>query len=390
MPETSAKATLSADIKEGKAKAEMAASIEDDARAQLAELERAFREGKIDIVELGERRYAMAEKMGVPLVGAYRDLLHKIFRIADDLGIGREVRILYYSISVGAEVGAAAPAATARFVASIPGLSAALARAGLPTAFVASTQLGGSAIASLGAAAGMSAGMVAGAVIALFSLFGGDGEDEERKRKREVAARKALRHLLDRLDFKGLASEQEAVASEATAMSVLMGPIANAELRARFGDPKKLRALADVSRKFAAFYRELGKQLAPNEAALFLSLVNRGRWQGAYDALMRLPVRQRAYLNLAAGAELAISLRQRIAEEEARLEKLALTFGPESALSPAAEVVFQTESPRPRPKIDLSSLATRPSPWGRYLKWTGVAAGIVAATLAGKALIAHR
>jgi hypothetical protein len=208
----------------------------------------------------------------------YLELQQKIFDLADDLGIGAEVRTLYYTFAAGQRTGSALSTVGA----TVPILS-------------------GSAVIAL---AGTIASLltVVGIIVGVISLF--DGDDAPSVQEKRLRAK--VEEILKRQSIDDLISEQEGLAQ--AAMLQILGKPANPKAR-------------DAALKLAALLKSLKSKLSADELNLFVSLSNLGRWEGyraAWEGMKqseRDAVRQ--YTDLGAWLD------KRIAEESARAKAIA-------------------------------------------------------------------
>jgi hypothetical protein len=251
-----------------------------------------------------------------PDVKAYLEMRDKVFALADQLGIGQQVRTLYHTTAVGAKLGVAGGS-----------VGAAIASGGaLPAMY--------SGAAATGAAIGMAAGTGVGLVVALFSLFGGDDSDPqkaaERKARKEERARIDT-YLASRLNLSGLIKEQQNAAATARAMKAKLGDLIYA---GGFGfQPVQVDKAIQTGDALALLYQKIGQTFSPADIALFESQANIERWQRTRQLSL---------------ATFAAQLTGQIAKEQANFDKLLAarqkTVTPKSA------------------KISIPALASKMSP----------------------------
>lgn len=204
-------------------------------------------------IEYGQKAEDVASAVD-PEIAVYAELRDKIFSVADDLGVGTEIRTLYYGLATGQRVGGAL---------SIVGASTPI--------------VSGSAILSIAGTLSSLASIV-GIVVGIVGLFSDD--DEEWKRVQGVTE-----YWLRRQSIDDMIAAQNATASlveqlRAASAKVPMSGVPGLEV--------KSSAL-----RMAKLYAELKQALAPQELALFVSLSNLGRWQGYLDGWNRMKQGQR-------------------------------------------------------------------------------------------------
>jgi hypothetical protein len=177
-----------------------------------------------------------------------------VFQSADHVGVGSEVRTIVYGVRTYEY-------ASSMIAPYIP--PAAAAAAGQVLANV-----GG--VATLGAV-GIAVGIVA-------AIFGG-GDSDEDIAKRQKQAQSWADKLTARLDLQGFASEQDDVAGfyQGQLDRAGKGGIPEAAMP---GDVQG----RNTAQKLATFYRACDAQLSADDKALFVSLSNVGRWDGATAA----------------------------------------------------------------------------------------------------------
>lgn len=202
------------------------------------------------------------EELGrhVPIAAQYLELRDKVFAIADDLGIGKEIRTLYHNMAFGTKAGTAVGVGVA-----------AIASGGAFGSFAA----GG---AAAGGAMGAMAGAVVGAVVAVFDLFGSDDDEiAEARRKAKKAALDAYeKRLLAPLTLEAMVSEQNAIAK--TSRGTLDGPMGPLL-------PPGIKAMATAnlarSEALVKLYAEVPKKLRPTDLELFVIGADIGRLEWA-------------------------------------------------------------------------------------------------------------
>lgn len=184
----------------------------------------------------------------VPIAAEYIELRDKVFAIADDLGIGNQVREIYHDTAFGVKAGTAAGSAAAYV----------LAGGGVAAAYTGAV--------AVGAAVGMAAGGIVGAVIGFAaSFFSSDDDDEEKAREKQRQANRAAyeasvkayaRYLLSPITLSSLISENEKMI--APHKGVTTGPLYKAQ-------------------QLTVLYKALRVKLTATEQKLFCLGAERGR-----------------------------------------------------------------------------------------------------------------
>lgn len=191
-----------------------------------------------------------------PLVAEYTAMRETVFAIADDIGIGSEVRTIYYDVATGARGGQA--------------FGAILSSGINPEAIALNVAAGGGA--SAGAAVGMSLGTVVGAAVAIVSLLASDDDDEEQAKKHRA---EFLQWRLDRMRKRAtiddLIGEQVEQAHVIRTFFIPLHPV-----RA-----EDLSRAADRADKIAELYRRIKKDLPPLQVEIFVSVTNLVRFAQA-------------------------------------------------------------------------------------------------------------
>lgn len=238
-----------------------------------------------------------------PLITAYVALEKELFDIADDLGIGKEVRLLYHSVSMSARIGSYAGTAVE--------ITATTATGGFVTATTGAT----------GAALGMAAGMMGGLVLGIFALFGSSDQEEK-----DSAAWKRFKDAsLAHYNLNDFAKEQRSHAKILRITAGLPG-----------GNPAKNEGLAQVADKLADLYLKAQKVFTKRSAALLEATANIGRWQ-EYLAVWKAQAKYAAATGqtppkqIVAGWNAMIAaIKKKIAGETAKISKLAEDAAKES------------------------------------------------------------
>jgi hypothetical protein len=212
-------------------------------------------------LELGKQGIVFSDEiikdLDIPIMSQALELQDDVFKIADEIGVGAEVRAAVYLIR-GAQYAAS--------IAANAGLSV-----GAGAGAAVFSGIGG--VAALGA--------VAVVALVLFEIFSSD-DDEERQKARIKRAQAAALHLRDRLTLAQFAAEQDAARASELGMAEL------SKMWGGFGTPAEHQKAADLSGKLAAFYRRADAELDPHARDLFESLSNLGRWQAALDEYAKL------------------------------------------------------------------------------------------------------
>lgn len=326
--------------------------------------------GTIDVVQAGEAYEQIAIDLHIPLAAQVVELRRELFGLADDLGVGKEVRAIYHHVALGARVGAPAGAALAVLKST--------ASWGGPTA---------AAGASAGAFSGMQFGMAVGLAVAIISLFGGDDSDERYRAARE-RARRRVKELLRRFGTIGdLAADQDDNAADARAMAGLVDSLGARHL----GD--QLRKMAGGSTKLATFYRRAAEILPADDRKLFVSLANLGRWVGALEEIKKQSAQEHAQTILYLGIDPRMELERRIADERKRIAELDARYTVATTKAQIDALLAELAKPRlragvfGRPRIKMPpSVMRKTTPWTYAGYAAAGAGGILAGVLAGKAL----
>jgi hypothetical protein len=198
--------------------------------------------------------------LDVPVVAQALELLDEVYAIADDLGIGPEVRA------------AVTTARTASYASTILTNY-------LPS--VASNAVGGALIAGLGAVAIVAT--VAVIVVAIVGLF---SDDDEEKHLRVKQAQARILHLRERLTLNQFADEQTSTAGLEIIYAKApgwLGPLSSFAI-----SPEEHLKQAVQANKFASFYRTAAKRLNPDQRALFESVSNLARWQSSLNTYAKM------------------------------------------------------------------------------------------------------
>lgn len=191
--------------------------------------------------------------LDIPVMRQALLLMDTVFKIADDIGVGDQVRAAVYAIR-GAEY---AGAVLSNF---IPAGAAATA--------------GASVFTGIGGVA--AAGVLVVIGIVLFDLFSSD--DEEAKHQAKLKrAQDSIQRLRQRFSLAQFASEQDDAAAQETFM------VQAAATLPLFGSPSEHAKKADTAKRLAQFFRTVDKQLDKTRRDLFESLSNLARWQGALN-----------------------------------------------------------------------------------------------------------
>jgi hypothetical protein len=214
-----------------------------------------------ELAEFGKQGIVLSDDvvkaLNVPIMQQALELQDAVFTIADELGVGAEVRAAVYAIRgaqyatgiAGSMVGGAATAAGASVLAGIGG------------------------VAALGAIG------VIGAIV--FGLFSSSDEDEKAHAAIKRAQAAAL-HLRDRLTLAQLAAEQDAARDSELGLAQL------SKVVPALGTPAEHAKSAELATRLAAFYRAASARLDAPDRELFESLANLARWQGTLDAYAKL------------------------------------------------------------------------------------------------------
>lgn len=189
-----------------------------------------------------------------PLVNEALEIQQTIFDVADEVGVGQEVRAMVYTLRGAQYIGSAA------------------ANLG------ASGAAGAGVMASLGAfGAAAVGGAVVVIVIVVFDWLFSDGDDADaaRKRKEKAKARleESLQELLEPMTLTGMADEQDKVANAFTSLTV---------------DPQQweqVKADRERAKRMAQFYRIAAVKLSARQRRFFEALINLGRWGQAQQLL---------------------------------------------------------------------------------------------------------
>lgn len=243
------------------------------------------------VVEYGEGLESVAAT-AYPALLPYLELEQKVFDIADELGIGDEVRILYYSIATGQRTGAV-----------------------LTTVVTTAPVISGSAVASLAGAISSIASVV-GIVLGVISFFSSD-DDQEQAKKRLHAK---VEQILKRQSIDDMIAEQHEL-SQSTTLSIddikaqIKAGTTIGEIVARTQQSQAAAA------KLETLLRALKQKLTPDELALFVSVSNLGRWDAYYAAWNGMKQSQRDAVR-ENDTDLGAWLEKRIASETATMEAL--------------------------------------------------------------------
>lgn len=276
--------------------------------------------------------------LDIPVMNTALKILDKIFLIADDAGVGDEVRQSVYAIRTLSYATTLAPG-----ILPVAGTAAIASVGGTATAASASASVltiaGGAAI--LGAA-----GLVAGIASAIF----GGGDDEEAQKRIKRAQAQVL-HLRDRLTLADFAAEQDAAAYAELAMAMIP-----------WWDPAPHKAAAARAQKLAAFYRTAVKALTPTEREMYESIANLARWQAALAEYSKLSQSKKDGLDVMFGKtapRLPYQLSQKIGPEQQNLvaimKKLqGLTIAP-GVLAMLAKAAAPKPSSTPTPQKHTSA-----------------------------------
>lgn len=239
-----------------------------------------------DVVKYGqaaENAAAIAE----PELAVWVELRDKVFGVADDLGIGEEIRTLYYGLSTGQRIGGALSTVGA----SVPIVS-------------------GSAILSIAGTISSIASLV-GIVVGIASLFGDDEEEKVIKRVQDLVSYWTRRMSIDDFIHAETANVQMIDYLNSVPSSVLKS--------ATIPSPKAREA----SVQLAAFYTQLKAQLTPDELALFVSLANIGRWQAYITGWNKLKQSERDAIRQYSVVDVQALLELQIAAEKPKTAAIA-------------------------------------------------------------------
>jgi len=239
-----------------------------------------------DVVRYGQA----AENAAViadPEIVVWLDLRDKIFGVADDLGVGDEVRVLYYGLSTGQRIGGA----LSTIGASVPIVS-------------------GSALLSIAGTISSIASLV-GIVVGIVGLFSGD--DEEEKQRNRVQS--LVQHWTKRMSVDDLVHAEDANVQFLDYLSSVPSFV-----KVDFPNRDAARA---ASVKLSAFYAQLKTALSPDQLALFVSLANIGRWQGYLDGWNRMRRSSRDAIRQYSAADVGDLLQMQINAEKPRAAALA-------------------------------------------------------------------
>jgi hypothetical protein len=236
--------------------------------------------------------------LDIPVMNTALRILDKIFLIADDAGVGDEVRQSVYAIRTLSYATTLAPG-----ILPVAGTAAIASVGGAATAASASA----SVLTIAGAASILgAAGLVAGIASAIF----GGGDDEEANKRIKRAQAQVL-HLRDRLTLADFAAEQDAASYAEIAMSMIP-----------WMDPSSHKAAAARAQKLAAFYRTAAKALTPAEREMYESISNLARWQGSLAEYGKLSQSKKDGVDVMFGTtapRLPYQLSQKIGPEQQNL-----------------------------------------------------------------------
>jgi len=198
----------------------------------------------------------VVKDLDIPIMKQALALQDKIFQIADDLGVGDEVRRLVYALRTYEYASV--------LVSNI-----------VP---VAATEAVGQVLAGIGGAAALGAvGIVVGVLAFIFG-----GSDDDALKQRQVRAQELANQLVKRLDLQGLASEEDG--QEATNL-IFKQAAAGGIMK---GSPADYQAKANLAHRLAQFYRAADNELSGDQKELFVSLSNIGRWDSARIQLLNI------------------------------------------------------------------------------------------------------
>lgn len=185
-----------------------------------------------------------------PELAPYLELEAKVFDIADSIGIGDQVRILYYALASGQRTGAV-----------------------LTTVVQSAPIISGSAVATLAGAISSIASMV-GIVLGVISLFGDDGESKAAAR---LVARVAK--VLEWQSIDDLIAEQHEL-SQTTNIDIdaLVKEI-NKSGTTIDQVVARIQAAQAGAQKLEQLLTTIKQRLSPDELALFVAVSNLGRWE---------------------------------------------------------------------------------------------------------------
>lgn len=204
---------------------------------------------------------AVVQDLDIPVMSNALDMMDDVFTVADNLGIGSEVRSAVYGLR-GAEYAAVV----------IGDMPIAI------SASAASAYAGSSILTGLGGMAALGAvGLIVG-IVALLDPFG----DDDAELKRRKRAQSEILHLRDRLTLEDFAAEQDASAAGLSMMASL------AQIVPSVGDAAELTKRAQFATKLAQFYRTVSATLSPDKKALFETLSNLARWQQTLSSYSNL------------------------------------------------------------------------------------------------------
>jgi hypothetical protein len=284
---------------------------------------------------------AVIRELDIPIMSQALQLQSVIFTIADELGVGDEVRTLVKGIREFEYAGIVAanylPAGTAAAV-------------------------GGAALSSIGAFGALGAVGVIG--VALVSLFGGEDEEANKAVERVEMARRQLTDVLERKSLQGLADEQAVLAFRL-------------ERRAQFSTNARVQAdlkTAQTARRLERFYVESQKKLSPAERDLFTSLSNLGRWEKTLDAFAKLDNEGRYHVNLIVPGKKSIDADKKAGRKvTGYADMLAWRIAKETAAIKVKRAVVKTAA---GPKIVLSLDAPAENARGTLLALAGLGVGL--------------
>lgn len=213
----------------------------------------------------------------VPIVQEAIEIQRTVFEIADELGVGDEVRAMVYTIrGAGYLSGPAAAIAAGPAGTAVAGVLGSLAGFG-----------------ALGAAVAIAAAV--GGLVS--SIFGGDDSDDVTKKKKQARrrAKEALLELLEHRDLGQLAEEQERIAADLSLADMLPPPGSIGLAQQQHAERAARRATAA---KLAAFFRQAAKRLSARRRAVFSRLLDLGRYGQALQVYASLPAKEKSRVSL--------------------------------------------------------------------------------------------
>lgn len=242
-----------------------------------------IREGRFSAVEFGEGFNEAAKY--VPIAGQAVELLDEVFKAADSLGIGKELRLIYHSAATGQKVGVALGGAASNVA-------------------IASGQVGiGAAVAPVLAVAAAPIGIAAAIGFGVLSIFSDNAEAKKKRTEQVQAFVTGLDEVAKRKTIDALIVDQDAMLSNVE------------KLLASFPFDDRFRPVAEKSRSAArdlgAFYRIAKGTMSAEEIAALESVANVARWKAALDVAKA----DKEILTYAIGTKAWQEISQNIAKE---------------------------------------------------------------------------